>query len=285
MFGHRFDSRRGFAWLAWVAICCSLGPGPARAQETDEPIRKAYIASFGLSAAQKVFRYEAAQAARVLTTYYGRGGETVVLPNRQRPRIPGPATVSRALLDIASRMDKERDVLIVFMTSHGTERGLAITQGRRNVLLTPGQLGAFLHQTGVRNKVVIISACHSGVFIPLANSRTLVITASDAANVSFGCDDTRNMTYFGDSLINKGVPATETLPGAFGAARSTVAGLELRDCSRTTLTPAQYRKAIAAGACHPASNPQMAGGEDFANELRALPVDAATKRQLRLDVF
>jgi hypothetical protein len=285
MFGNRFGSRRVCSF-ACVALLCLLTAAPGRAQITGEPARKAYIASFGLSDAQGVFRYESAQAARVLTTYYGRGGETVVFPNRQSPRIPQAATVGQALLDIASRMDKERDVLIVFLTSHGTEAGLAVTEGRRGALLSPAQLRVFLDQTGVRNKVVIISACHSGVFIPLASPRTLVITAAHAANVSFGCDDTRKMTYFGDSLINKGVPATTSLPEALAAARTTVARLELRDCNRRRpLTPAQYQKAIADRACSPPSNPQMAGGEEFANALRALPVDAATKRKLRLDVF
>jgi hypothetical protein len=42
--------------------------------------------------------------------------------------------------------------------------------------------------TGVRHKVVVISACYSGVFIPrLANPNVLVITAADADHSSFGC--------------------------------------------------------------------------------------------------
>jgi Peptidase C13 family len=284
MFGNRF-AERIFSRFPTAALLCALA-GAAYAQVPDDAGRRVFIASFGLSDAQGVFRYEAAQAARVLGAYYGRGGETIVLPNRQAPRIPRPAAISAALMEIAARMDKERDILVVFMTSHGSETGLALTERRRTAFLAPGQLALLLDQTGVRNKVVIISACHSGVFIPLAGPRTLVITAAHAANSSFGCDDTRKMTYFGDSLINKSIPVTETLREAFGAARTTVARLELRDCSRRApLTPAQYRKAVEDRACSPPSDPQIAGGEAFANELRALPVDAATKRKLRLDVF
>jgi hypothetical protein len=285
MFGGRIAERL-FSWFAWPALLGSLLAAPAQAQIADDSGRRVFIASFGLSDAQGVFRYEAAQAARVLGAYYGRGGEAIVLPSRQEPRIPRPAAISAALMEIAARMDKERDVLIVFMTSHGSEEGLALTERRRTLFLNPGQLALLLDQTGVRHKVVIISACHSGVFIPLASPRTLVITAAHAANSSFGCDDTRKMTYFGDSLINKGIPETDTLPAAFGAARVTVGRLEMRDCSRRArLTPAQYRKAVERRACAPPSDPQMAGGEAFADQLPALPVDAATRRRLRLDVF
>jgi hypothetical protein len=75
-----------------------------------------------------------------------------------------------------------------------------------------------LDQTGVQHKVVIISACYSGVFIPrLANSDTLVITAADAGHASFGCEDNKaQWTYFGDALFNiapqSGVEA-RTAPG------------------------------------------------------------------------
>src|SRR5262245_22983632 len=86
MLGSRF-ARRVVAGLAWVMLLCVLAPS-GRAQMPSEPGPRVFIASFGLSDAQGVFRYEAAQAARVLSTYYGRGGETVVLPNRQDTRIP-----------------------------------------------------------------------------------------------------------------------------------------------------------------------------------------------------
>jgi hypothetical protein len=282
--GSRF-AERAVSLLASAAILSVFLVAPAQAQTVDAAAPRVFVASFGLSDAQRVFRYEAEQAARVLSTYYGRSGESVVLPSRQQPKIPRPAAIRAALTDITGRMDKERDVLILFMTSHGTEQGIAWMEGRRVTFLPPGWLGALLGETGVSNKVLIVSACHSGVFVPLANPHTLVITAAHAKNSSFGCDDTRKMTYFGDSLINKGVPAAATLPDAFAAARAIVGRLELRDCGRGRAAPAQYRKAVEQGTCAPPSDPQMAGGEAFARELRAVPVDATTKRQLRLDVF
>src|SRR5947209_20398537 len=45
------------------------------------------------------------------------------------------------------------------LTSHGSPDGLAVTGGRRSSILTSTRLGGLLDQTGVRHKVVIISAC------------------------------------------------------------------------------------------------------------------------------
>jgi hypothetical protein len=64
-------------------------------------------------------------------------------------------------------------------------------------------LANMLARTGMRHKVVVISACYSGIFIPrLANPDILVITAADADHPSFGCQDKAKWTYFGDAFFN-----------------------------------------------------------------------------------
>ena len=98
-------------------------------------------------------------------------------------------------------------------------------------------------RTGVRNKVVIISACYSGVFIPrLADADTLVITAADANHPSFGCEDKAKWTYFGDAFFNTALRRSNNLKDAFLMARSLVSRRELREGFEP-------------------SHPQMAGGE------------------------
>jgi hypothetical protein len=65
--------------------------------------------------------------------------------------------------------------------------------------------------TGVRHKVVVISACYSGVFIPpLANPNVLVITAADADHPSFGCRDKAKWT-FEAKLPGKFAPMTRPI--------------------------------------------------------------------------
>lgn len=90
----------------------------------------------------------------------------------------------------ADGMDAENDILLLILTSHGSRAGLAVKAGRLAQTLTPSNLADMLARTGMRYKVVVISACYSGVFVPrLANPDTLVITAADADHPSFGCRD------------------------------------------------------------------------------------------------
>jgi peptidase C13-like protein len=110
-----------------------------------------------------------------------------------------------------------------------------------------------LDRTGVRHKVVIISACYSGVFIPrLADADTLVITAADANHASFGCEDKAKWTYFGDAFFNVALRRATSLKDAFLLARSLVLKRELRQ----GFDP---------------SHPQMAGGGNVESLLVARP--------------
>ena len=123
----------------------------------------------------------------------------------------------------------------------------------RLTVITPTRLAAILDRTGVRHKVVVLSACYSGIFIPrLANADTLVITAADRNHPSFGCTDKAKWTYFGDAFFNLALRQSATLKEAFTLARSLVLTWELR----SGFEPSQ---------------PQMAGGENVEPLLVARP--------------
>jgi hypothetical protein len=142
----------------------------------------------------------------------------------------------------ARSINPTTDVLLIILTSHGSPDGLAVNAGRRTGTLTPSRLGGLLDQTGVRYKVVIISACYSGVFIPrLARDDTLVITAADAKHPSFGCEDTAKWTYFGDAFFNSALRRAATLREAFTVARGLITKREASNHFEH-------------------SNPQLAGG-------------------------
>jgi glycosylphosphatidylinositol transamidase (GPIT) subunit GPI8 len=145
----------------------------------------------------------------------------------------GNATIealTRSLHAVAKRLDTEKDVLFLILTSHGSPDGLAIKAGRLTQTLTPSRLADMLANNGVRHKVVVISACYSGVFIPpLANPDVLVITAADANHSSFGCQDKAKWTYFGDAFFNVALRQAVSLKDAFLEARSLVRKRELRE--------------------------------------------------------
>ena len=194
-----------------------------------EDLRKVTVVSFGLFGHQGVFRREATGAAQIIGSHFGYGSVVV----RFNTKKGGGATVEALAATLnaeAKKMNGESDILFLVLTSHGSPDGLAVTAGRRTEILKPSTLAEMLDQTSVRHKVVIISACYSGVFIPrLANTDTLVITAADADHPSFGCEDRAKWTYFGDAFFNIALRQTKTLKDAFLLARTLVSNRELRE--------------------------------------------------------
>lgn len=143
--------------------------------------------------------------------------------------------LAAAMAAVGSVMDKSEDVLILFMTSHGTRGGFVLQlPGRKPVEFAPRELAAILDGAGIRNRVVIVSACYSGTFVPpLANDNTIVITAADARNPSFGCAPGREWTFFGDAFFNRALRPGADLQRAFNGARITISEWELAE----SLTP------------------------------------------------
>src|ERR1700730_2830527 len=116
-------------------------------------------------------------------------------------------------------MDRESDILFLILTSHGSQDEVAVESGRRSEILSPVALADMLNRAGVRHRIVVLSACYSGVFIrPLANDDTLVITAADSSHSSFGCQDKVKWTYFGDAFFNTALRHTADLRQAFDQA-------------------------------------------------------------------
>jgi hypothetical protein len=139
--------------------------------------------------------------------------------------------ITAAVRAVAQVMDKEEDVLLLFMTSHGTRVGFGLKlPGRAPVEFAPRDLAGILDGAGIKNRVVIVSACYSGIFVPpLANDDTIVITAADARNPSFGCAPGREWTYFGDAFFNRTLRPGMDLSAAFGRARIMISGWEMLD--------------------------------------------------------
>lgn len=135
-----------------------------------------------------------------------------------------------AVEGIGSVMNKDKDVLVLFMTSHGEKSGFALELPGGVAELTPQQVASTLDEAGIKNRIVIVSACFSGIFVPaLKNADTIVITASDANNTSFGCAPERDWTYFGDAFFRQSLHPGTDFQGAFNQARVLIQGWELMD--------------------------------------------------------
>jgi hypothetical protein len=237
---------RAATWVAALLLCVPAGPALAGAGNVllqppaPQVQRRALIATvdrmdrgnssggdvyfvgFAGFGEQKVFRKEAELAQQVFGARYATGSRSLLLVNDIHDRRTYPlATFDnlRTAVDaIGQRMHRDRDTLVLMLTSHGNdEDGVAITNGRLpEDALSPKDVRRILDESHIRWRIVIVSACYSGIFIPvLKNDSTLVMTAADAYHSSFGCDDTRDLTWFGEALLKDALPHACSLPAAY----------------------------------------------------------------------
>jgi hypothetical protein len=183
-----------------------------------------YFVGFAGFGEQKVFRKEAELARQVFGARFATGNRSLLLVNDVHDRHTYPlATYDnlRIAVDaVGRRMHPDRDTLVLMLTSHGNdEDGIAITNGKMpEDALSPEDLRMILDESHIRWRVIVVSACYSGIFIPvLRNDSTLIMTAADSRHSSFGCDDTRDLTYFGEALLQDALPNACSLNQAYTA--------------------------------------------------------------------
>ena len=94
---------------------------------------------------------------------------------------------------------------LVFITSHGSERGLAMgMDNAERYTLTPARLAEVLaRRCGPRPTVAILSGCHTGTFLTpeMEAGNRIILTASRKDRTSFGCSADTSFTYFDECLL------------------------------------------------------------------------------------
>ncbi len=93
---------------------------------------------------------------------------------------------------------------LAFITSHGDETGFVLRSARG--LVSPSALNRALDAgCGNRPTVVVVSACHSGVFLTPAmrQPNRIVLTAAAADRASFGCGTGDQYTYYDQCLLQQ----------------------------------------------------------------------------------
>lgn len=143
---------------------------------------------------------------------------------------------------------------LLYVTSHGNQDGVVIG----GQIMSPKELDMMLDLScGDRPTVVVISACFSGVFVPvLAQPNRFIMTAARRDRSSFGCSEDSTYPYF-DGCVLKTLPAAKDFPALAAAARACVASREKAE------------------KLAPASEPQTWVGDDIAPLLARLPLHPA----------
>jgi hypothetical protein len=206
---------------------------------------------------QDVFVKELNGGLAALDNAIGMNRGTVRLVNRadttETLPVASRTNFASAVHSIAKIMNRDEDILVIFITSHGGPSGVALyLADALSATLSPDHVAAVLDREGIRNRLLIVSACYSGVFVKrLASPDSIVLTAADENSPSFGCSNEREWTYFGDALFHENLGAGVSLEQAFDKAKTTISQWEARDDI-------------------PPSNPQGFFGSQLAEKLRSL---------------
>jgi hypothetical protein len=218
------------AWARQPALLRAALDGLQRGRPGTTELFHVVVAAYG---GQDVFVREARAAHRLLNERFQAQGRGVLLANHPSVALELPFAnlthLRRTLAAVASRMDRDEDVLFLYLTTHGShDHRLAVELWPYQFdAITPAALRAALDDAGIRYRVLVLSACYAGGFVPaLQGEDTAVFTAAAADRSSFGCEDGRDWTYFGEAFYTQGLAHTTDLEQAFQRARAGVTARE-----------------------------------------------------------
>jgi hypothetical protein len=229
----------------------------ARLQPSRAGQPQLFFVGFAGFGTQAVFKREVLAVRELFDAQFSTKGRSLVLINHTSTvddtALANVSNLERALQHVGRLMNKDEDVLFLFLTSHGQKGVFAVEMPGFNLNdLTPDVLREVLDNSGIKNRVVVVSACHSGSFVDaLAEPNTLIMTAAHADRTSFGCDDRREWTYFGDAYFNHALRQQRSFEQAFQQASQLITDWEKKD----KLIP---------------SMPQIGGGQALRAKLTAL---------------
>lgn len=184
-------------------------------------------------ASEDVFFNEAGLAADLLAARFDTGRRSLLLVNNPKTvhvlPVASATSLRIALKALGRTIDPEEDVVFLFLTTHGGgDHRLAMEFWPLQLDgITPDVLKSMLDESGIRWRVIAISACYAGGFVePLKDERTLLMTAADADNTSFGCGADSDLTYFGKAYFDEALRSTYSFTAAFEAARTAIGARE-----------------------------------------------------------
>ena len=121
-----------------------------------------------------------------------------------------------------------------------------------------------LADSGIKWKIIVISACYSGGFIEaLKDDNTLILTASDATHTSFGCETDSDFTWFSKAYFDQAL-REQAQQGRYSFTEA---------FERAKVLVAEREKA----AGHEPSNPQMHLGSAMREKLKELEARLAQR--------
>ena len=235
----------------WAKQQESLQSRLASLRPQRKSVNDLYFLSYAPDATEDVFLREVTVIERLMEDRFDAKGRAIRLINHHTQyRSNGAASVTnlrQALKHLGSLMDRDEDVLLLYLTGHGSRGHELVAKADTMDLenLQGPQLDQLLEEAGIRYVIVAVSACYSGAWVPaLAKPDRFVMTASASDRTSFGCGSESDFTFWGRAVFDEGLRASFSFEQAFQRA---IPVLKLRERE----------------AKHPWSDPQIAVGEQI----------------------
>lgn len=195
-----------------------------------------YFVGFGGTAYQDVFMKEVRFVRHLFDDRFDTKDRSVMLINNRATvhdlPLASASNLRRTLNGIAQRIDRDEDIVFLFLTSHGSRNHVLSTDFwplRLNGLAAT-KLKEILDHSGIKWRVLVVSACYSGGFIDvLKDENTLIMTAARADRKSFGCSNLNDFTYFGEAYFNDQLREGFSFVEAFHDARVAITAREERE--------------------------------------------------------
>ena len=185
---------------------------------------------------QDVFMREVESVAKLFRERFATGGRSIVLINNPKTLYEFPLATTTALRASLKRvsevMNRDRDVLFLYLSSHGSkDHTLSLRFWPLDLhQLDPALLRQMLDEAGIKNRVLVVSACYSGGFVDsLKDDNTLIITAAAADRNSFGCSNEADFTYFGKAYFDEALRTTYSFVDAFALAKPVILAREAKE--------------------------------------------------------
>jgi hypothetical protein len=211
-----------------------------------------YFVGFAPDASQDVFVREMRFVKRLFEERFGAAGRSIALASShdalEEFPIASVTNLGRALKRVGEAMNAGEDVLFLFLSAHGDRdyRLSALQPPLELAALTPTALARLVQDSGVKWRVIVVSACYSGGYVePLRDANAVVITAAAPDRSSFGCEAGRDFTYFGQAFFRDALSKTRSFTAAFDIAKEIVARQETAEKLRPSLPQISVGAAVA----------------------------------------
>lgn len=195
-----------------------------------------FLVAFAGDGEEDAFRNEVEYVDKLFSERFAAKGHVLALVNNPgtlaRYPIASLSNLELAIDGLAKKMNAEQDVLMLFITTHGSRKHelyvsldpLPLDQ------IVPDDLADIFSDSPIKHRVFVISACYSGGYIDaLKGPDTMVITAARSDRASFGCGTRSEITDFGRAFFVDALNHTASFADAFAEASKEIDAWENRD--------------------------------------------------------